>query len=142
RVRHRGRAGARVAGLVVGARDPAVAAIGEVAGEIDLAAIAGVVVAIGEARGADDAARPGRARRRGARPRRAGLAAGAAVLDVGDEVDLATIAGRIVAIGVARIARADAAGARRAPGHGVGDDAGVAAGAAVARVVLEVLLAA
>ena len=101
------------------------------AGEVDLAAVRREAVAVGEARGAGaDGAGARGAHRRGV-GQRAGLAAAAAVRDVRGGGGLAAVGRVDVAVEVADVAGAEPAVARDARGRGVGDDAGVAAGAAV-----------
>jgi hypothetical protein len=111
----RPREGARVAAA------PAVRAVG---GEGDLAAVARVHVAVGEARGAGPHhAGPGRAGGRGV-GEGAAPPARAAVGGAGGERHLAAVGRAHVAVGEARPARVERARARRAGGRRVGEGAG------------------
>ncbi len=90
---------------LAGAHDAAAAAaVGDAGAGVDLAAVGGVHVAVGEARVAGEAARPRRAGGRRVGARRARVAAAAAVGEGGLRVDLAAVGGVQVAVAEARVA--------------------------------------
>src|SRR5262249_20744319 len=109
-----GAAGATSGGVREAAHGAAAAAVAGVAGHVDLAAVPRQAVAVAEPGGAaGDGAGAEAAHRRGVR-QHAREAAGAAVARVADQVDLAAVADDAVAVGPARHATDDAAGAHHA----------------------------
>jgi hypothetical protein len=110
------------------------AAVGGVAGELDLAAVVGVAVAVGEACVAGEAAGARSAAGLGVGARGAGRVAGAAVHRVGEGVGLAAVARQAVAVGEGGDALAHGAEAVLTRGGGVVSAAAVVAGAAVGDV--------
>jgi hypothetical protein len=105
--------------------------VGSVRPRVDLAAVGVVAVAVGEARGASDAAGAGCAGREGVAARRADGPAGPAVCDARSRVDLAAVRRHTVAVGEARCAGAETADTCRAGRRGI-DEPRTGAGASAA----------
>ena len=120
------------------ARASAGAAVGGAVARVDLAAVGGVSVAVGEARVARVGAAPRGAGDGVVGARGAGPAAAAAVRRVGERLGLAAVAGDGVAVGEGAHARAHGADPVAARGHGVGGVAAEVAPAAARHGGLEV----